>query len=60
MLQAVCPVCKEGLGLYDEVFTLCNGDTVAGCTHCLHAHSALEWFWQEEEDAAENCFCVAL
>ena len=40
-----CPVCLRPLGEYDEVYTAGGSDHVAGCSRCLHAHSAPEWLY---------------
>lgn len=39
----VCHECGQELGWLDEVFTLGQGDHVAGCSRCLNRHNALEW-----------------
>lgn len=40
-----CPVCRRPLSWRDEVYTIELGDAPAGCSQCLHAHSAEEWFY---------------
>lgn len=39
-----CPVCGQQLGWRDEVYTVGLGDTVAGCSRCLHGREAMGWF----------------
>lgn len=54
-----CPECGEELGLRDEIYTRQHSDTVAGCSQCLHRHSAVEWLdentaaWLNEDWAAD-------
>lgn len=52
-----CPECGAELNYLDELYAIGNGDTVAGCTQCLHPHNAAEWFGEQEErykEQAEN------
>ena len=51
--QIYCPLCKQPLGWQDEVFLMGGGDTVAGCSRCLHSHNAQEWYEAELDLAAQ-------
>ncbi|MDL2324281.1 hypothetical protein LJC61_03915 [Ruminococcaceae bacterium OttesenSCG-928-A16] len=47
--EILCPECGESLNGRDDIYTLASGDTVMGCSRCLHPHNAAEWYgeWQE-------------
>lgn len=46
----VCPECGSELGMRDRVYTCELGDTVVGCSRCLHSHAALERMERPGED----------
>lgn len=51
-IRVNCPECGEELSASDPVFTVEDGDTIAGCRYCLREKSAWEWYGEIEDSAA--------